>query len=125
MNLRKIVTIMLFGVFTTALIPSHAMGRKYSEIQLTPDTFIISIRATDTTTQDKAMSGMLTRASEVTLRNGYKYFTITDKQDHPEIRRSSYKLTTVNHGQMTIKCYKKDPGSNNPIDAEFFLANKK
>jgi hypothetical protein len=137
MKFRKIFTIMLFGCFTTASISSHALGRKYSEIRLSSDTFIVSIKATNTTTPDKALSGLLTRAAEVTIKNGYKYFIITDKQDQSDIRSSSYfdtfgsgaiashKTTKVPHGQMTIKCFKTNPKANDAIDAKFFLENKK
>ncbi len=138
MKLRKLVSIILSGCFMATTIPSDAWGRKYTEIQLSSDSFIISIKATDTTTHDKAISGLLTRASEVTVRNGYKYFVVTDKQDHSAIHSSSYlnmfgvgsatathHLSKVPHGQLTIKCYKADPGNKDAIDAEFFLANKK
>lgn len=138
MKLSKLVNLMLFSCFMLTTIPSDAWGRKYSEIQLSSDSFIISIKATETTSHDKALSGLLTRAAEVTLRNDYKYFVITDQKDHSAITSSSYlnsfgigsarathHVSKVPHGQLTIKCYKTDPDSKDAIDAAFFLKNKK
>jgi len=125
MRFKRMFYILLFGYFMTAMIPSHAMGRKYSEIQLSPDSFIISINATTTTSPEKANNGLLTRASEVTLRNGYKYFTIIDKKDNSEHVYDYWTIRKVPHREITIKCFKNDRGVNNPIDAEFFLQNKK
>lgn len=134
MKIKKTLVVMLFLCFVMTSISSYAtMGRKYSEIQLAPDTFIIGIQATETTSPDKALSGLLTRAAEVTLRNGYKYFTVTHAEDQSELKSSSYfgygsgstKVSKIPHGQMTIKCFANQSKSNDYIEAEFFLKNKK
>lgn len=113
-------------------IQVQAFGRKYSEMQLTSDTFIISIKATETTSQNKALSGLLTRAAEVTLKNGYNYFVVIDTKDQSEVQGTwvyGYSVTThrsskIPHGQITIKCFKKQPKENNSVDAQLFLEKK-
>lgn len=125
----------IFSIFICFLLTSmqaHAFGRKYSDMQLSADTFIISITATESTSQNKAFSGLLTRAAEVTLKNGYSYFVIIDSQDQSEAKhiygwfgKSPRKSSKIPHGQITIKCFKEQPQENNIVDAQLFLDKNK
>lgn len=135
MNYKIIFSVLLAVCFS---IPSYASiwGRKYSEIKLSEDTYIVTIRATSTTTPDKALSGLLTRAAEITLNNGYRYFIVTenrdlsDKQDCLEFNWGSgfasatQKTKTIPHGQIAIKCFKTNPHKDFSIEAKSFLEFK-
>ena len=130
----KTIFISLMSVsFIATSISVEAFGRKYSEMQLSSDTFIVSIKATDTTTQNKSISGLLTRSAEITIRNGYNYFIVTDTQDQSDFKDSlsmnSYtailKTSKIPHRQITIKCFKSQPKVDNAIDAQIFLDSKK
>ena len=130
---KRIAFTLLFASFLLPSISSHAFGRQYSEIKLSPDTFVVNIRATSTTTAEQAYSGLLTRASELTLNNGYKYFVVTENADKSDyvnhtaanIFSSSTHAKRIPHTQMTIKCYAEKPSVENVIEANFFLENKK
>ncbi len=133
MLLKTIFTSLMLVFFTTTSIPVQAFGRKYSEMQLSSDIFIVSIKATETTTQNKAISGLLTRAAEITIRNGCHYFIVIDSQDQSDFKdsliASNYtavlKSSKIPHRQITIKCFKSQPTGDNAIDAKIFLDNKK
>lgn len=84
-----------FSLLSVSLLmasPSHAFGRKYSQVQVAPDVFVVTIVGTKTTTYEKALSGLLTRASELTLAHGYKYFTVAASANQT-------KTSTVSCGQ--------------------------
>ncbi len=109
---KKLAIFSTFIYFTMTSTQAQAFGRKYSEMQLTSDTFIISIKATEETSKNKALSGLLTRAAEVTLKNGYNYFVIIDAEDQSEskdtvvmnygwIHSATRKSSTIPHGQIT------------------------
>ncbi len=104
------------------LLPSasYAFGRKYSQIQISPDAFIVTIQGTKSTTLETALSGLMTRASEITLKNQCKYFVVTSNIDHSIV--SSKKTIDM---CITIKCFQEKPKEDLvAIDAQFFLDNK-
>jgi hypothetical protein len=53
----------------------------YSEIRTNPDTFLVTYNGNAYTHSDDAMRYVLLRASELTLQNGYSYFTVLSTED--------------------------------------------
>lgn len=58
----------------------------YSEIRKTPDSFIITFTGNEYTSQEKVIQYALRRASELTLQNGYKYFSVISSTDQSKSR---------------------------------------
>lgn len=122
----------------------------YSEIKTTPDSFIVTFKGNEFTSQEKVMQYALRRASELTIQNGYKYFSVISSTD----RTRSYNYSQTNKNTsglldtsfsnirlneqgssltysgtvmepklvLEIKCFKEETRSN-LIDAEYFLKN--
>lgn len=107
----------------------------YSEIKTTPDSFIVTFTGNGFTTHEKVMQYALKRASELTLENGYKYFSVISSKDHSK----SYDYSTTNKNTrdfsstysgaiikpqliMEIQCFN-EKNIPNMIDAEYFLHN--
>lgn len=116
-------------VLLTALVSyssvSHAsgFGRKYSQIQTSSDTFIITIGGKPSTTLDKAWAGLMTRASEVTINHGYNYFVITSSSNEV-LGKPGFFFQEMPGRSITIKCFKEKPNAAEVTDAHFFLKNK-
>lgn len=70
------------------------LGGGYSEIITHPDSFIVSFKGNEYTTQGKALQYAMLRASELTLANGYKYFAILSSMD----QSSSYNYSSTQTG---------------------------
>lgn len=117
----------------------------YSEIKTTPDSFIVTFKGNEFTSHEKVMQYALKRASELTIQNGYKYFSVISSTD----RTKSYNYLKTNKNSssslganfneqgssstysgtimepklvLEIKCFEEKAGSN-LIDAEYFLKN--
>ena len=103
---------------------SHAFGRKYSHMQIAQDSFIVTIRGTKSTTLEQALSGLITRASEITLKSDYRYFIVTSNIDHTTMTQGRFSTNKNIDMCITIKCYKEEPKEAVSIDANFFLKNK-
>jgi len=69
------VTFLLSSCATSYHRKSFTGG--YSEIQMDKNIFKVSFRGNSKTTMERAVDFTLLRSSELTLRDGFKYFTIT------------------------------------------------
>lgn len=79
----------------------------------------------------------LTRASELTLKNGYKYFVVKETidqsstQDYSHLNYNSGWATATTEKvkkpgvSLSIKCYKENPAGIDCIDAQYFLRHNK
>lgn len=54
----------------------------YSEIVTSQDSFYVTFKANQCTSNDKVMKYALRRASELTIKNGYDYFVINSSVDN-------------------------------------------
>ena len=90
--------ILLCGCATSYHPMSHGEG--YSEIVTTSDSFLVTFRGNQFTESEKVMQYALTRAAELTLQNGYHYFTVTSTED--KTKSQEYSMTEGNaSGAMT------------------------
>jgi hypothetical protein len=100
---------------------THKLG--YSEIKVTGDSYRITYIGSS---QDNAYIGFMRRASELTLKDGYKYFVIKDVGPLKEaasannilIRGTTYDFSIPQY-QATMVMKKQKPEDG--VDAEEFL----
>lgn len=119
---------MLFSGCSTSYQASGLNGG-YSEIKKTPDSFIVVFKGNRFTPYEKVMEYALKRAAELTLKNGYKYFSVISSTDRTESYSYSNASKTKLLGNvvkpkliMEIQCFYEQTASN-IIDAEYFLQN--
>lgn len=146
------ISAVAFLMFSGCATSYKALGFNggYSEIKTTPDSFIVTFKGNEFTSQEKVMQYALKRASELTTQNGYKYFSVISSTDRT--KSYNYSKTSKNNlGSLDtsfsnvklnergssstysgtvmepklaleIKCFKEKTNSN-LIDAEYFLKN--
>lgn len=56
----------------------------YSEFKKTPDSFIVTYKGRSSANYEKIMQYAFKRAAELTMQNGYKYFSVISCTDHTE-----------------------------------------
>jgi len=84
MKLFKLFTFFLgIIIFCGCATPyqSDGFGGGYSEFRITRDTFVVTFRGNSFTPSQKVLEYTLMRASELTVQNGYTYFSVIDSQD--------------------------------------------
>src|SRR5579871_377869 len=88
------------GVFTNG----------YSEFRPSHDKFIVTFRANEHTQEEKVFEYALQRSAELTLKSGFRYFSVLDKTGkgvglhYPSVR-------------LAIQCYHVPPADREWIDA--------
>jgi len=88
------------GVFTNG----------YSDYKTMENTFVVTFRASEHTPAEKAMEFALARAAELTLKNGYRFFSILEEtRKGPGLHYPSVRLT--------IQCYHAEPTDREWLDA--------
>lgn len=86
--------------------PSHLGG--YSEMRVAEDTYDVSFSNNGITVDTFAYDSALLRAAEVTIENGYTYFTVleTNQQTNQSSGITVHKV---------IKCFKNKPKTENLV----------
>ncbi|NGX51167.1 MAG: hypothetical protein K1060chlam2_01027 [Chlamydiae bacterium] len=81
------------------------IGGGFSETLMAADTYIVTFKGNGFTSYEKAIKYALRRASELTLENGYKYFSINSSMDHS--KQVAYSNASANSsGQIDVyRCY--------------------
>jgi hypothetical protein len=96
------------GVFTNG----------FSDFRTAEDTFVVTFRANEHTPAEKVLEYALKRASELTLKNGFRYFTVLDQTGKgPGLHYPSLRLT--------IQCFHTAPDNRESIDASSALLSIK
>jgi len=88
------------GVFTNG----------YSDFQTSLDRFIVTFRANEHTPAEKVLEYSLRRAAHLTLKNGFRYFTILDQKG----LESTLHFPSL---RLSIQCYHSQPIDKEWIDA--------
>ncbi|MBI3508417.1 MAG: hypothetical protein HY069_02115 [Chlamydiia bacterium] len=83
----------------------------YSDYRVGENRFVVSFHANEFTPQEKVMEYVLKRASDLTVKNGWSYFSIIEQKDlyYPSVR-------------IMIECYHQAPAARPSIYAPDFLA---
>ena len=61
---------------STGYHPANLLGRGYSEMALSQDTYVVSFNGNGLTSEGTVQSYLLRRCAELTLNSGYKYFVV-------------------------------------------------
>lgn len=75
------------------------------------DTFVVTFKASEHTSEKKVKKYLLRRAAEVTLENGYQYFKILDQT-------GKAKHLHYPSQRITIQCFHEKPEGSELIDAK-------
>ncbi len=147
----KILPVALFSLFLGSCATSyHSRGITggYSEIMTNPNAFIVTFSGNRYTSHEDTMKYVLLRASELTLKHGYRYFSILSSIDQTTNQSYSNTYTNtsaslnskensdqLNSTQSTsthsgtivrpamsirIKCFEEKPEDGDAIDARFY-----
>lgn len=103
----------------------------YSDFRIADDTFVVNFRANEYTKSEKVIKYALMRAAELTLQNGYHYFTVLEEADTTksdlqfDLRRdwTSGSLSQLHYPslRLKIKCFNQKPSEPNAIEAANYL----
>ena len=88
------VSILFLAGCATSYQSEGFIGGGYSETIMAPDTYIVTFKGNKFTSHEKAIKHALKRASELTLENGYNYFSINSSVDHS--KQIAYSNTSAN-----------------------------
>lgn len=115
-NIVLLLGSVIFGVFLTGCSTGyHSSGwftGGYSDFKTTSDTFVVTFKGNGYTSSDKVYQYALKRASEITIKNGYKYFSVISTADQTR----SYAYTdTFSHVNGSASAYKYSNFSNAQI----------
>ena len=94
--MKKILSALVLGIFVGGCATPYqkgGFGGGFTETQLSQNIWKVYFRGNGKTTMQRATDFCLLRSAELTLENGYKYFTITDKDSRIE----SSTFTTKRH----------------------------
>ncbi len=86
----------------------------YSDFRSSDDQFVLTFRASEHTPAEKVLEYALGRAAELTVKHGFRYFSVLDKVGkgaglhYPSVR-------------LTIQCYHSEPVDREWIDAVRFI----
>lgn len=112
MRIGKILLISMVALSSCATLyqKEGIFTNGYSDLRSGRDTFVVTFRANEMTLPEKVRKYALKRAAAVTLKNGYRYFTVLDETGegkhlhYPSLR-------------LTIQCFHERPIDRPSIDA--------
>ena len=117
--MKKIITLLLcFGLVGCASVSDYHPFNNYTgynNLKLQDNIFKIGYQDDQFSTVQKVEDYALLRAAEVTLDNGYKYFTELNSSDdsktslHTSKRTGKVRLIEKPSTTITIQCYKAKP----------------
>ncbi len=84
----------------------------YSDIRLSEDTFIVTFKANEFTPEEKTMKYALQRAAELTVRQGYSYFTVVQRLAASQRKVEGKVLPAIYYPSIRLKiqCFTECPG---------------
>ena len=105
---------------------SAGSGGGYSDYRVSKDLFAVSFRGNTGTREETVDKYLLRRASEITLKHGFKYFVILWEKERTRsssVGYSGFKIPLVAPGSSVwIQCFHDRPIDHDlPIDAAEFL----
>lgn len=108
------IPLLAFSACATGYDREGFFTNGYSDYRLSERSFVVTFRANEFTSEEKAMKYALKRAAEVTLENGFSYFAISDKLGG---KKPAYPSVRV-----VIDCYLEKPDTLDAIHALDFLS---
>mgnify|MGYP003387250301 CR=1 FL=1 len=120
--MKKFILV-LFAVMVSfsTVLEARAFGRKYTQTKIAEDSYII-VQKGNAPTIERTMLGLLTRASEVAIAEGYAYFVVLSTES---IGLMSHRLFPKSEQVIKIKCFKDKPHrAVDMVDAYLFLEER-
>jgi hypothetical protein len=102
----------------------HSIGFNggYSEINTSQDSFVVTFKGNRYTSSEKVLQYALTRASELTVARGFKYFSVISSVD--QTQGYDYSHTTSNmNGSMN--CYDSSYFNHSHLSGSTFSSTEK
>lgn len=102
--MKQIMTILsvlfiLTGCATT--YQKNSLTGGYSETQLDENLFNVTFKGNGYTSKERANDFTLLRCAELTIENGYKFFTIVTAQDNTQTRTRTSPITTKTEASVS------------------------
>ncbi len=146
-----ILSLSVATVFCSCATKYHpnSISGGYSDFRVARDSFVVTFYGNDFTSSETVLKYALKRASELTIQNGFSYFSVIDSQDTTKrtLVSSSYTNNQANlkahsnsasvYGNcststsvseivkpsiiLNIKCYSEAPGEIESVNAKEFL----
>ena len=126
-------SLLLLAGCSTSYHEKGFFGDGYSDYRVNQDKFAVTFRGNEYTDSEDVRRFALTRAAELTLQNGFRYFKILSEKD---ISRKATETSTTEHDEsiftrkvnkqspgidLMIRCYDQEPDGD-AIDAREFLS---
>jgi len=90
----------------------------YSSHKKAPDRFVVTFKANEMTPPEKVRKYAFKRASELTLRHGFRYFAVLEEIDSSLDRRAKNKAHLHYPSlQLVIQCFHEKPAAREVFDA--------
>lgn len=110
MKTKSVLLLALLSIFLTACLPTPYqrlnLNQGYDEIQLDSNVFKVIFKGNRLTELDRTFDFVLLRCAEITVKNGFNYFSPKENSQYTEIENLNiYKPRSV----KIISCYKKKP----------------
>ena len=102
--MQKIFVISIIAIFLqgcATMYQSNGFTGGYSETQLDENVFVVTFRGNGYSSRERVTVFTLLRCAELTLNNGYKYFTVIDANSYT----SNSTFTTPTTSQTTGSAY--------------------
>ena len=108
-------------------------GDGYTDYRVNQDKFAVTFRGNEYTDSEDVRRFALTRAAELTLQNGFRYFKVLSEKD---VSRQAVETSTTEHDEsvvtrkvkkqapgidLMIRCFDQEPDGD-AIDAREFLS---
>lgn len=94
----------------------------YSSQKKASNRFVVTFKANEHTPTEKVRQYAFKRASELTLRHGFRYFTVLEEIDASKDRRAKNKAHLHYPSlQLIIQCFHERPADGEAFDANSFL----
>lgn len=129
MVLLAIASVVFFSGCATKYQPVAYTGG-YSETRLSENVFNVTFEGNAYTNREKSTDFTLLRSAELTLQNGYKYFTIINSENHVNLSivgsGGDIKTSSKPSVNNTIVCFNEQPKINALVyKAEFIVESIK
>jgi hypothetical protein len=114
--LLLLAPLILFGACATPYQKESLFHNGYSDYQASEGRFVITFRASQHSSQEQVMKHTLRRAAEITMKHGYRYFSVIEEKNLTQkLHYPSYRIM--------IQCYDVPPEDKAFIDAPAFVAH--
>jgi hypothetical protein len=126
MSRSKFVLLALAALASSACATSYQkegfFTNGYSDSRKSSDRFAVTFRGNEQTSPETAMRYALKRASELTLRHGYRYFAVLEEIDAGKNRHSKNKAHLHYPSvRLVIQCFHDRPLDRPSLDAREYL----